>query len=362
MKILHFIYDHIGNPWVGGGGAVRCFEIYRRLAKKGHKITVISGNYPGAEDYETEGVKFKFLGSKRHYIISVFSYAFEAMNFLSKYASHYDIIVEDFAPWNPIFSFKYQIKKPVILQIHHKEGMNILKRYFILGFPFFIIESLYPKLYKNVVTVSEESKKKFSINAKVIPNGISNFFLEENLEKGRYIGYLGRIDIHNKGLDLLIDVFSDINFPLHIAGKGKDEKKLLEMIKQKRLNSKIRLIGFLNEKQKVDFIKNAIFFVMPSRYEGQGIVALEVASLGKPVIVSNIPELKYVIENGFGISFNINNKKELKNAIEDLLQDEELLYNMGCRGRLYAKQFTWDAIAQQYEKYLSEVCIQSIRI
>ena len=55
IRILHLIYDHINNPWVGGGGAVRVYEIYRRLADK-HDIEVVSGKYPGAENYTEDNV------------------------------------------------------------------------------------------------------------------------------------------------------------------------------------------------------------------------------------------------------------------------------------------------------------------
>jgi hypothetical protein len=38
----------MNNPWVGGGGAVRAYEIYRRLAER-HDITIVCGAYPGAK-------------------------------------------------------------------------------------------------------------------------------------------------------------------------------------------------------------------------------------------------------------------------------------------------------------------------
>ena len=52
MKICHLMYDDVDNPWLGGGGAVRAMELYRRLASR-HEITVVSGLFPGAE-LETE--------------------------------------------------------------------------------------------------------------------------------------------------------------------------------------------------------------------------------------------------------------------------------------------------------------------
>lgn len=353
MKILHLIYDHINNPWVGGGGAVRCFEINRRLARKGHDITIVSGKYPEAMDYEEDGLKFRFVGKGVNYVLSVFSYAYEAIKFLKRYAKEYDITVEDFAPWNPLFSKFFHRK--AILQAHQKEGAKILKRYFIFGIPFMIIESSYPKFYKRIITVSEESKFKFKVKAKVISNGISGKFLKEEILKGHYIGYIGRIDIYHKGLDLLLDAASDVNLPLYIAGKGKDERRLRKMINQKGLQDRVKLIGFVSGKEKIDFLKHALFILMPSRYEAQGIVALEAAALGKPLIVSDIPELRYVTENGFGISFRSEDAKYLRQAIEYLLKNEHLIEEMGQRGRKYAEQFTWDKIAEEYEKYLFEV-------
>ncbi|MCS7203731.1 MAG: glycosyltransferase family 4 protein [Thermodesulfovibrio sp.] len=353
MKILHLIYDHINNPWVGGGGAVRCFEINKRLARKGHDITIVSGKYPEAKDYEAEGLKFRFLGNGRNYVLSVFSYAYESIKFLKRYAKEYDITVEDFAPWNPLFSKFFH--KRTILQLHQKEGINIFRRYFILGIPFMIIEALYPKSYKKIITVSEESKGKFNVNAKVISNGISEELLKEKISRGEYIGYLGRIDMYHKGLDVLLDAITDIDLSVYIAGKGKDEGILREMINRKGLKDKVRLIGFVSGKDKIDFIKNALFIVMPSRYEAQGIVALEAAALGKPLIVSDIPELRYVTENGFGISFRSEDAESLRQAIEYLLKNEHLIEEMGLRGRRYAAKFTWDKIADEYEKYLYEV-------
>lgn len=353
MKILHLIYDHINNPWVGGGGAVRCYEINRRLAKNGHDITVVSGKYPEARDYEAEGLKFKFLGNSRNYVISVFSYAYEAIKFLKKYAKEFDIVVEDFAPWNPLFS-KFFHKK-TILQIYHKEGINILKKYFLAGLPFYLIEKFYPQKFNKIITISEETKCKFDLNAKIIPCGIAEVLINTENKIGDYLGFIGRIDIYNKGLDLLLKAIKNLELKVLIAGKGKDVSKLKQMIKNLNLTNKVNYIGYLSESEKISFISNAKFILMPSRFEGQGIVALETAALGKPLIVSDIPELRYVTDNGFGISFRSEDVESLKQAINYLLNNEKLIEEMGNRGRQYAAQFTWDKITEESESYLVNV-------
>ncbi len=355
MKIFHLIYDHISNPWVGGGGAVRAFEIYRRLAKT-HQITIVCGKYPGATDYDEGNLSFKFVGTVRNnYILSTFSYALEAMRFLHGHKKNADIVIEDFAPYNPLLS-RFIVNKPLILQIHHKEGMQLFHRYFILGVPFMLVESLYPRLFRNIICVSEESRKKFNIqNAAIIPNGIDQKLFEAKPSDEDYIAYIGRIQIHNKGLDTLVEAMTSVHAKLAIAGKGKDELRLRSLIEKSDAVDRIALIGYLRDQEKTEFLAKSKVVIVPSRYEGQGIVVLEAAACGKPVIVSDIPELKYAVDAGFGVSFQIGDAKDLTKQIAFLLENEPKRKEMGLKAREYARDFTWDRIAKEYESFLRKV-------
>lgn len=354
MKILHLIYDHINNIWVGGGGAFRVYEIYKRLSQKGHKITVISGKYPKAKDYKVnENFEYKFVGIPKNYILSTFSYAFFGRRFLKDHWKDYDIIIEDFAAWNPLFSYKLQDKKPVILQTHHKEGKNILRRYKIFGLPFYYIENIYPKNFSNIITVSEISKIKFGIkDAVVISNGVDElFFKYQDINKSSksYCLYLGRIDFYNKGIDTLLEAFKDLDIPLYIAGSGKDIDKI------KTIKGNIKYLGYLSKEEKIDILKNAKFLIVPSRYEGQAVVVLESAAVGTPVIVSDIPELRYAVEGGFGISFKKEDANDLKEKIRYLWNNNDLLNKMSLNAVSFAKNYTWDSIVNKYEEYLLKV-------
>lgn len=355
MKILHFIYDHTGNPWVGGGGAARAYELNRRLAAR-HDITVICGKYPGAKDYEEGKLKIYFVGTHHNnYVLSTFSYAAHAALFLWKQRKMADIVIEDFAPYNPILS-KYLASCPSVIQVHHREGLNLLKRYFVLGLPFLAAEAFYPNRFDHSITVSAASKVKFGLqNASVIPNGIDNALLETDPSNGNYIAFLGRIQIHNKGLDTLMDALTLTDAVVAFAGRGRDEERLNLIVKNKKVDEKVDLRGHLSEKGKADFLSRSMFLVLPSRYEGQGIVLLEAAACAKPVIVSDIPELRFAVEAGFGMSFSTGDAQELAEKITMLSQNEVLRKEMGQKGREYAKNFTWDSVARQYEEYLMEV-------
>jgi glycogen synthase len=358
VKILHFIYDHVSNPWVGGGGATRVYEIYKRLAQHGHVITVISGKYPGSVQYTEEGVTFLFLGSDRNYLLSTFAYAWEAARFVRKYGNKYDIVVEDFAPWNPVFS-RFLTRRPAVLHVNHKEGLHILRRWPVIGLPFFFIESVYPKLFRYVTALSEETRNKIGIaDAQIIPAGIHERLLGNNTcshenEEGRdgYILYVGRLHIKNKGLDTLLNAMQTLDTKLLLIGRGRDENMLRNMIRNLGLRN-VEIVGFVSEERKIQLLEGGSILVLPSRFEGWGIVVLEAAACGMPVIVSDIPELRYAVDSGIGISFKTGDAEDLAMKIQFLLKHDKVRREMGWKAREYARNFSWNNVATLYEKYL----------
>ncbi|MEJ2192999.1 MAG: glycosyltransferase family 4 protein [Nitrospirota bacterium] len=354
MKIFHFIYDHVGNPWVAGGGAVRAREIGRRLAER-HDVTIICGKYPGARDYEEGRLRFRFIGTKRdNYVLSTFCYAIKAAVFLLRHRGHADLVVEDFAPFNPVFS-RFIAPEKATIQVHHREGANLFRRYFLLGLPFFLVEAFYPRLFRHSVSVSEASKRKFRLaGGVVISNGIDPSLLDAEHFDGRYVAYLGRLHVHNKGLDILAKAMRHVDTPLVIAGKGRDEEKLKALFRETGASGKVRFLGHVDDDGKKEFLSSSMFCVLPSRYEGQGIVVIEAAALGKPVVVSDIQELAFAVGAGFGLSFRTADARDLAEKMETLARDASLRRKMGEKAREFAQGCTWDRVAEEYEEYLLE--------
>jgi glycosyltransferase involved in cell wall biosynthesis len=357
MKILHLIYDHINNPWVGGGGALRAYEIYRRLAEK-HEITIVCGKYPRCEDYSEGSLRFRFTGTeKNNYILSTFCYALRAGRFLRENQSHFDIIVEDFSPYNPIFSFLW--KKDAVLQLHQKEGWHHIRKYPLFGICFGLIELLYPRLFKNLIKATITNGEKFSTkkNVAILPNGYDQKLLTSQPIDGDYVLYLGRFHVDQKGLDTLSRALNDVEIKLIMAGKGKDESEVQKLFKRHIEQGIVKIVGFIEGDKKTDFLRKCQFLVVPSRYEGQSIVCLEAAACGKPVVVSDIPEMKYILEAGFGISFKTGDPKDLWGKMSFLLENESLRKEMGRKAREFAKNLTWARVAEEYEKFL--ICVRS---
>jgi glycosyltransferase involved in cell wall biosynthesis len=355
MKILHFIYDHIHNPWVGGGGAVRAYEICRRLSAR-HHITVICGKFPGANDYREGNLNFHFVGSrKNNYILGVFCYAAGASNFLKSNRDAFDIVIEDFAPYNPLFSFVR--REDAIIQVHQKEGIRHIIKYNILGLPFLCLETFYPRLFKNFIAISDMSRQKFGLRGQgiVVPNGFDSGLLGQDSLERDFVLYLGRLHINQKGLDVLRDALRQIAVKVYIAGSGKDEPKVQKLFGEFTGSGIVEMVGFVSGQKKAGLLGNCKFVVMPSRYEGQPLTLVEAAACGKPVIVSDIPELRYAVDAGFGISFKTGDAEDLAGKIKLLLGNEPMRREMGKKAREYAEKFTWDKIAEEYEEFLLKV-------
>jgi glycosyltransferase involved in cell wall biosynthesis len=356
MRILHLIYDHPRNPWVGGGGAVRAWEVCRRLASNGNSLTMLCGAYQKAADSTEDGIDLRFIGSGESYRKSTFSYAYRASEFLRVYGKDFDIVVEDFAPWNPVFS-TLMSSTPTVLHINHREGINILKRFAAFGLPFYLVDMFYNKLFKNVTALSKGTRKRINrAEAYLHPAGISTALYEHGLEgvsdEERLIAYVGRLEINNKGLDTLMAAMPKIkNARLSMAGRGRDESELMQLAQ----GLPVDFLGFVSEEEKHALLKRASLLVLPSRFEGWGIVTLEAAACGKPVVVSDIQELGYATEAGFGRAFKTGDAEALAEAINDMLDNPTARKSMGARAREFAKEHTWDQIANEFEQYLQGI-------
>jgi glycogen(starch) synthase len=354
VKVLHLIYDHARNPWVSGGAAVRAYELYRRLAER-HEITIVCGKYPGASDYTEGGLSVRFVGSAGNsYVMSTFCYAAKAVSYIKAHAAKFDVVVEDFAPYNPVFSFLW--RRDAVLQLHQREGSRHLKKYPVFGILFYLIEKFYHNFFTNVVTISEMNKTAFGLGAggRVISNGFDGALLERGAEESDYILFLGRLHINQKGLDILRDACRAAGGKLIIAGRGKDEAGVRSLFSDEVKAGSVELAGFVSGDAKADLLCKCLFMVAPSRYEGQPLTVVEAAACGKPVIVSDIPELRYAVDAGFGLSFRTGDASDLADKMNFLLQDRAVRREMGKNAREYARNFTWDRIAEEYENYLRE--------
>lgn len=362
MKILHLLYESKGDYFGIGGVGIRAYEIYRHL-KDRHDITLLCKKYPGAKDGDIEGLRHIFVGTEsKNLTKTLLFYAYQASRFVKKFGNRYDVIIEDFSPAIPTFLHTLT-EKLVVLQVQGYTGWLYLRKYNpAYATTLYVLERLRPMFYDNFIFISAETVKRFSLKGRryieVIPNGVSSELLTVTPEDGDYILYLGRIDIYGKGLDILLSAYSEFfkSFPdirLAIAGDGRDRKRFEAMLMNLSVDIRknIELIGWVNGERKREVISKALFCVFPSRHEAQGISVLEAMACGKAVIVSDIPEFRYVLNSGSGLSFVNGDSSSLAQLMREMVTSNRRM-DMGEKGRNSVLNLTWDKVAGRFEGFL----------
>ena len=365
MKIVHLLYESQGDPFGVGGAGVRAYEIYKHV-KDRHEITLLCKRYPGARDQEIEGLRHLYVGAESKSLTkTLLSYAAHSVKFIKKYGTAFDIIIEEFSPPIPTFLHAFT-RQPLILQVQCNTGSHYFKKYNPVYAAFLVgMERLRPRFYTNLIAPSPHTAEALSLreNARVevIPNGVSPELLNFSSSEGDYVLYFGRIDPYSKGLDTLIQAYREFHssFPgvkLVIAGDGKDRKRFEAMLTRlpAHIKANIEILGWVSGDRKVEVISQARFVVVPSRHEVQPISVLEAMACGKAILVSNIPELHAVVEQGAGIAFTAGDPVSLARSMKALAAREDLR-EMGQRGRDWVKNYTWERIALRFEEFLCQV-------
>lgn len=125
------------------------------------------------------------------------------------------------------------------------------------------------------------------------------------------------------------------------------------------LTDHVRLLGRVTDSELISLYQACDVIVlpaldMPNDVEGFGIVLLEAAAAGKPVVATGVGGIPDAVENGrSGILAGPGNYGDLSQSIIDLLTDEEKRLAMGVYGRRRVQQkFAWNRIVSAYETAL----------
>lgn len=206
----------------------------------------------------------------------------------------------------------------------------------------------------------------------VQPMGVdltSRFVPDIATERSRdEILFVGRL-VEKKGLRHLIGAMPSIldTFPsahLTVVGFGPEETERRAQVEGLDLQDKIHFIGALSQRDLPARYQRAAVFVAPfveassGDQEGLGLVCLEAAGCGCPVVVSDLPATRKVLPEGAGcIRVAPNDSEALAEAVADILvrRDTHLHGAEVCRKEII-RCFDWLPVSRSYAEIL-EACI-----
>jgi glycosyltransferase involved in cell wall biosynthesis len=358
MRILHLGFEDPRRPG-SGGGSVRTHEVNRRLAAR-HQITVVTAKFPGWRDRTEDGVRYLHAGVEAGYVGSVASY-FLALPWLARWLD-YDLLVEDFGA--PISSALAPLwsKAPCLAVVQWLFAREMARKYHL---PVHLVERLGVRTHRRMIALSDDLAARLraanpGAEVEVIPEGVDRQAFDAVAERRQLAVYLGRLDVHQKGLDWLLDAFAmaapRTAATLVIAGDGPDRQALVEGCRRLGIAQRVRFAGRVEGAAKFALLASAQLVCMPSRYEAFGIVALEALACATPVLAFDIDNLRQVVPADAGRLVPSGDVAAYAAALVELLERPAACLAMGERGRRFARRFDWDEIAERQERaYLRAV-------
>jgi glycosyltransferase involved in cell wall biosynthesis len=366
VKLLVVNWQDLANPQ-SGGAEVHLHEIFGRLARRGHHVTLLCSGFPGAKAVdEADGIRIHRTGGRHTFTLAAAPY----------YRRHlarerFDVVVEDlnkvplFTPW--------WVRRPLVLLVHHLFGSTAFRE---ASAPFaaatWLLERPIPLVYRGLPAqaVSESSRDDLVArglrrgDVRVIHNGVDVDFFRPDASVPRAAEptflSVGRLKKY-KRIDHAIEAVAALRsrgrpVRLLVAGKGDDEPRLRAAVETLGVGDLVRFEGFVTEERKRDLMRQAWATVQPSPKEGWGITNVEAAACGTPTVASDSPGLRESVVHGeTGLLYPHGDVPALADALERLASDPAEVARLGDGAHRFAQGFTWERAAELTEAHLAEV-------
>lgn len=341
-----------------GGGTERVTSVLaNELSNRGHEISIISFTDGLNPTYQTnKDISLYSIHNEQNHGIMKKFYNLSNLHKIVKVSKIDILIVVDVR----LYIYAHWIKYIDHCKIISWEQFNYYRPTDKLGK---ISQYLAARYSDYLVTLSKNDLINYRKNVKKLvpstyiynPITINETGLS-NLNNKRIIA-VGRLE-EQKGFDLLIKSWSKLenlfpNWKLEIFGKGTRKGELLNLILKLNLKN-IKLKGYSNNIENE--YKDASFFVLPSRYEGFGLVLTEAQMYGLPCISYDITGPNEIIEdnvNGFLIKrYNVN---EFALKMAELMSNHEKLIDFSKNTQNNIEKYELKNIIKKWESIFIKI-------
>jgi len=226
----------------------------------------------------------------------------------------------------------------------------------------------YPSIVDTVVSISD-SVKSASVpryrllpdSCKVISRGTDTEIFSFSLRNEKWdtpveISFAGNVT-YGKGVEDLAQALCLVRTPVLLRLCGRAEDEYIEQLKVvlSETPHEIEHMGPVGQHELAGFYRQCDIFAFPSHSEGLGKVLIEAMSCGCPVVCSDIPPFKEVIENGLnGLMVPVRSPQALADAIEKFIRDGALRQKCSLNARkTIEERFSKKLEIDQWMKILS---------
>jgi D-inositol-3-phosphate glycosyltransferase len=186
-------------------------------------------------------------------------------------------------------------------------------------------------------------------------------------DAARVLLFVGRIQpLKGAGLALsLLHALDDpravllvVGGPSGVDGDG-EVARLHELVRELGLESRVRFYAPQPHRRLADFYRAADVCVVPSRTESFGLVALEAAACGTPVVAAAVGGLRSLVDDGHtGFLVASRDPDDWAAPIAVLFDDDELRAEMGVSANARARRYSWSVTAGRLRRLYGDLAVR----
>ena len=344
-------------PEALAGTEIATYNIARHLAEKGYEIHIITSLNSELPQYNFEQGFFVHRISYRNIrFLGLPSYWLKI--FLKVKKINPDVVhSQDVIMGIPGLIIKKLMRKPYLVWAR---GQDIYQPEPLFKYIFKVVimnADFVVALTKNMMDVIQKNYDRRDVI--VISNGID---LEKfrNIPKiikreNKCVIYVGRFR-SVKGLTYLIQAMKIINnhdssIRLVLIGKGPEEAKLKNLVKELNLDEYIEFKGQIPNENIPGYLADSDVFVLPSLSEGFPNVVLEAMASGLPIVATRVTGLSEIILDGInGLLVEPGNSKEIARKILFILSNDDFREKIIENNKLKALDYSWENVITILEK------------
>ena len=134
-----------------------------------------------------------------------------------------------------------------------------------------------------------------------------------------------------------------------IIGEGIDKEKTAEQIKEAGLEVEVVLVGAVSDEELPKYYRASDLFVLPTLYEGFGIVFVEAMACGLPIVSTKVGAVPEVVGEA-GILVEPKDPTALADSVIKVLSDHSLYEELSRQALVRSDLYSWDRLTTEYEK------------
>lgn len=211
----------------------------------------------------------------------------------------------------------------------------------------------------------EDSGSNWCKNNLVIPNGFNLPKLSKTdfFKNGIQAVFVGRLDIYQKGIDVLLeacrsikDNLKSVGFVLTIYGPLKgDSDRIKSFIETFGISDFVRLGGEILGIEKERALLDADMFVLTSRFEGHPMGLIEALAYGLPVLVSPGSNMAVEISKENAGWVCETNANSIEKSLLQIIQCKQSFCQKGVNARKLAARYDWKLLAKQFHDEITKL-------